>query len=62
MRQRWLLDDRGKKMFKFETHCHTSPVSRCGRATVADTVQRGTLYRSYKTVPKIGSWSGSDQL
>lgn len=25
-------------MYKYETHCHTSPVSRCGRATIADTV------------------------
>ena len=26
-------------MYRYETHCHTSPVSRCARATVADTVQ-----------------------
>ena len=25
-------------MYKYETHCHTSPVSRCGRASAADTV------------------------
>ena len=25
-------------MYKYETHCHTSPVSKCGRAAVADTV------------------------
>ena len=25
-------------MHKYETHCHTSPVSRCGRASAADTV------------------------
>ena len=25
-------------MYKYETHCHTSPVSKCGRATVANTV------------------------
>ena len=25
-------------MFKYETHCHTSPVSRCGKASVAETV------------------------
>lgn len=24
--------------YKYETHCHTSPVSRCGRASVEDTV------------------------
>lgn len=23
---------------KYETHCHTSPVSKCGRAAVVDTV------------------------
>ena len=26
------------KKYKYETHCHTSPVSKCGKATVADTV------------------------
>lgn len=25
-------------MFKYETHCHTSPVSKCGKASVAETV------------------------
>lgn len=25
-------------MYKYETHCHTSPVSRCGKASVEDTV------------------------
>ncbi len=25
-------------MFKYETHCHTSPVSACGKASVEDTV------------------------
>jgi len=25
-------------MFKYETHCHTSPVSKCGKASVRDTV------------------------
>ena len=25
-------------MFKYETHCHTSPVSKCGKASVEDTV------------------------
>jgi predicted metal-dependent phosphoesterase TrpH len=25
-------------MYKYETHCHTSPVSRCAKATVGDTV------------------------
>ena len=26
-------------IYKYETHCHTSPVSYCGRATVQDTVR-----------------------
>ena len=26
-------------MYKYETHCHTSPVSKCGRATVEETVK-----------------------
>ena len=25
-------------MFKYETHCHTSPVSKCGRASAENTV------------------------
>ena len=25
-------------MFRYETHCHTAPVSKCGRASAADTV------------------------
>ena len=25
-------------MYKYETHCHTSPVSKCGKASVKDTV------------------------
>ena len=25
-------------MYKYETHCHTSPVSRCGKASVLETV------------------------
>ena len=25
-------------MYKYETHCHTSPVSKCGKATVENTV------------------------
>ena len=25
-------------MFKFETHCHTSPVSKCARFSVEDTL------------------------
>ncbi len=25
-------------MYKYETHCHTSPVSACGKASVEDTV------------------------
>ena len=25
-------------LFRYETHCHTSPVSFCGRATARDTV------------------------
>ena len=25
-------------MYKYETHCHTSPVSKCGKASVEDTV------------------------
>ena len=25
-------------MFRYETHCHTSPVSKCGKASVEDTV------------------------
>ena len=23
-------------MYKYETHCHTSPVSQCGKASVED--------------------------
>ena len=30
-------------MFKYETHCHTSPVSKCGKASVEDTV---SFYKS----------------
>ncbi len=26
-------------MYRYETHCHTSPVSRCGRATVRETLE-----------------------
>ncbi|MBR3304609.1 MAG: histidinol-phosphatase, partial [Christensenellaceae bacterium] len=26
-------------MYKYETHCHTLPVSRCAKASVADTVR-----------------------
>lgn len=26
------------RMYKYETHCHTSPVSKCGKASVEDTV------------------------
>lgn len=26
-------------MFKYETHCHTFPVSRCGKATVRETLE-----------------------
>lgn len=26
------------KMYKYETHCHTAPVSKCGKASVEDTV------------------------
>ena len=25
-------------MYKYETHCHTAPVSKCGKASVKDTV------------------------
>ena len=32
------------EMYKYETHCHTSPVSKCGKATVADSVQ---FYKQY---------------
>ena len=31
-------------MYKYETHCHTSPVSRCGKASVKDTV---CFYKEY---------------
>jgi len=30
--------DLQNKMYKYETHCHTSPVSKCGKASVEDTV------------------------
>ena len=30
-------------MYKYETHCHTSPVSKCGKASVEDTV---SFYKS----------------
>ena len=33
-----------KEMYKYETHCHTSPVSRCGKASVKDTV---CFYKEY---------------
>ena len=26
-------------MYRYETHCHTLPVSACGKATVEDTVR-----------------------
>ena len=26
-------------MYKYETHCHTAPVSKCGKASVEDTVR-----------------------
>ena len=29
---------RSTMIYKYETHCHTSPVSRCGKASVTDTV------------------------
>lgn len=32
------------EIYKYETHCHTSPVSRCARATVEDTV---SFYRRF---------------
>lgn len=31
-------------MYKYETHCHTSPVSKCGKASVKDTV---FFYKQY---------------
>ena len=31
-------------MYRYETHCHTSPVSRCGKASVEDTVN---FYKKY---------------
>ena len=31
-------------IFRYETHCHTSPVSRCAKASVEDTVR---FYRKY---------------
>ena len=58
---------------KYETHCHTSPVSKCGRAAVVDTVgnlakystssyfDRGskTELRAGKPVKKGGSATSS---
>lgn len=32
------------EIYKYETHCHTSPVSKCARATVEDTV---SFYRRF---------------
>ncbi len=33
----------GLTMYKYETHCHTAPVSKCARATVRETLE---FYRS----------------
>ena len=29
---------KGGKMYIYETHCHTSPVSKCGKASTYETV------------------------
>ena len=34
-----LLNIGGKNMYRYETHLHTSPVSRCAQATVEDSLQ-----------------------
>ena len=62
----------GKKEFLTELHCHTSEVSRCGKATAAEVVDF-YLFRGYTTVvltnhlnkstfnnPKYGDQSGWD--
>lgn len=34
-----LLNIEGKNMYRYETHLHTNPVSKCARATVGDSLQ-----------------------
>ena len=32
------INDKEKAVYRYETHCHTAPVSKCAKASVADTV------------------------
>ncbi len=40
----------GENMYRYETHLHTAPVSRCGKATVEETVRFYGINKQMKIV------------